>query len=163
MNRKVFKFNGYRILSLWIVPLIFLALMIIIFQVDHKSLQNMKSIELIAWSLFLVFSVGIFSLLFFNHLSFASKTELIFENESIEIIQKSRAYKVNLADIQKIVEYSIDNKFTSGKLPWGSLMKWKIVTPTDEVYVSSLTISKYDFKKYIKKEFTYSFKYLPLI
>jgi hypothetical protein len=163
MKKRIFKFNAYRIFSLWIVPLILLAFMILVFQVDRKSMWNMKPIELVAWCLFLVFSVGIFSFLFFNHLSFASKSRVIFENESIEVIQKNKVYTVRLADIQKVVEYSIDNKYTSGKLPWGSLMKWKIVTANEEVYISSLTISKDDFKKYINKELTYNFSYLPMI
>jgi hypothetical protein len=68
---------------------------------------------------FLIFFVGIFVFLFFNHLAVASKTELVIEGQQLTIVNDGKA-EIIFSDILNIKEY------TANILPSGSVTKWNI-------------------------------------
>lgn len=113
--------------------------------------------EAIAWTLFFIFAVGLFVFLFFNHLPIARQTELSVKGKTFQIIQNKHCYSANFDDIKEIVEYS------SKKLPWGFIMKWKIKVANNEIVVSSLTISQFNFKRHFHNKIKHKVSLLPTI
>ena len=72
-------------------------------------------------------------------------------------MQGDHSFSANFDDIQEIVEYS------SKKLPWGFIMKWKIITADREVVVSSLTISQFNFESQFHNRIKHEVSLLPII
>jgi len=163
MASKSFKFNFHRIVSLWSLPVFFIGFIGLVFIADNKSLHNLESKELFAWTLFFVFSVGIFGLLFFNHLPLALRTELFFDRDVLELRQNDQSFKISLQKVVEVQEFSTNLKAGWSKLPWSSVVLWKIITPTGNYFVSSLTISKDDFNKYVPKDFHYRMRLFPIM
>jgi hypothetical protein len=163
MLKKIFRVSTYRLISLWIVPAILAGIVIFFIAAEDKSLSEMEGIKIGFYSLMLLVTLGNFGFLFFNHLPFASATQLTFEGDSMEITQYGKSRKLDLGDIVKLIQYSSDNEYSSSRYPWGSIIKWRIITNTEIITVSSLTISKNELKKYTKKEITYRFDHLPRI
>ena len=117
----------------------------------------LKLIDIIAWTLYFIFTVGIFAFLFFNHLPLARKSELVIIGKTFQIIQGDNFYLVNFSDIENIVEYS------ANRLPWGYIMKWKIKTNNTEILISSLTISQLNFERHFYTKIKHETKLLPTI
>ncbi len=94
------------------------------------------------WVLFFTFFVGIFGLLFFNHLPIAKQTELVLSRKIFRINQGGKQYSYDMNEIDEVIEYS------TGRLPWSSIIKWKLKVDNIEFVVSSLTISKINFDRH---------------
>ena len=104
------------------MPISFLFLIVYFIYLKFDSVGAFMLIDIIVWTLYLIFTVGIFAFLFFNHLPLARKSELVIIGKTFQIIQGDNSYLVNFSDIENIVEYS------ANRLPWGYIMKWKIKT-----------------------------------
>ena len=118
---------------------------------------NLKPIEIVTWTLFFLFAVGLFIFLFFNHLPLARQTQLIVVDKTFQIIQGDSSYIGNLSEILEIIEYS------SKKLPWGLVMKWNIKTAESEIVISSLTISQHSFQRHFKNKIKQKVSLMPTI
>ena len=129
-------------INLWLLPVLLTILMIIFIISKVDSLGDLTWVEILGWVCFFIFSAGMFLFLFFNHLPIAKQTELIITNKNFEIIQQGQTYSGELNDITEVVEYS------TGRLPWSSIAKWIVKTGDREIVISSLTISKSNFKRY---------------
>jgi hypothetical protein len=132
---------------------------LILFSIYSKveSVKNLTPTEIIAWTLIFVFTVGIFMFLFFNHLQFARHTRLIIADQTFKICQGDYSFSASFENIEEIIEYS------SKKLPWGFIMKWKIKVGDSEFIVSSLTISQLNFESYFYKKIKHKVSLLPII
>lgn len=157
MTEKRYKFDTIRLINLWLLPTFFTALIIVLFYSKFDKFSQPKLIDIIAWSLLFVFAVGLFIFLFFNHISFARQTELVFFDKQLQLFQGDKSSAIDFKDIKEIIEYS------SKKLPWGHIMKWKIVTTDKEFVVSSLTISQFYFEKYFWGKIKHKVSLLPTI
>ena len=106
------------------------------------GLRDLSGKDILVWTSFFIFAVGIFIILFFNHLALARQTELKISTRSFEIIQGNQSYSCDLTDIKEIIEYS------TGRLPWSSIAKWVMKAGDREFVISSLTISKSNFDRH---------------
>jgi hypothetical protein len=114
------------------------------FKVGKSS--HLKLMDFIFWAFLFVFTVGLFLYLFFNHLPFARYTELAITQQGsvvnqITITHGSVRYTTDYVDIKEVIEYS------TAKLPWSSIIKWEIITKDYQIFISSLTISQYNFER----------------
>ena len=142
MTRNRYKFDNARLINLWLLPVLFTILIIVILYSKFDSLRDISVIDSLVWAFFFMFSVGIFIFLYFNHLPLARQTELIVSSKTFEIIQGSESYSCSLGDITQVTEYS------TARLPWSSIAKWKVKANDREFVISSLTISKLNFERY---------------
>lgn len=157
MTEKRYKFNTTRLISLWLLPTFFTFLILFLFYSKVDGIKNLTLTGIIAWTLFFIFAVGLFVFLFFNHLPVARQTQLIIVDKTLQIIQGDRSYSANFSDIEEIVEYS------SKKLPWGFVMKWKIKIADKEIVVSSLTISQFNFERHFHNKIKHKVSLLPTL
>jgi hypothetical protein len=137
-----YKFGKERVLSIWLLPVIITLITIFSFYTKIESQRNISVTDLLAWIIFSLFAVGIFIILFFNHLRLARHTELEITQKSFAIIQYSKSYSFELSEITEIIEYS------TGRLPWSSIAKWSLKVGEREFIISSLTISKPNFDRH---------------
>lgn len=139
------------------MPTLFTLLILILIYSKVDSIRELTVADIIAWTLFFTFAVGLFVFLFFNHLSLARQTELCVVGKTFQIIQGGKSYSASFDDIQEIIEYS------SKKLPWGFIMKWKIKSKYNEIIVSSLTISQLNFERHFHNKIKHKVSFLPTI
>ncbi|HYH16969.1 MAG TPA: hypothetical protein VD794_17170 [Flavisolibacter sp.] len=142
MTEKRYRFNFYRLLALWSLPTFFLVFTIFLFFSKFNSVSHAQPIDIIGFTFLLLFSVGIFIILFFNHLPSALKTELVLKGKQLTIVRNGREETINFVDIAAIKLY------TAKKLPWGFIMKWCLTAKDKDYIISSLTISQLDFERY---------------
>lgn len=142
---------------MWLLPIFFTLLILFLIYSKVDSIINLTPTEIIAWTLFFIFAVGLFVFLFFNHLQFARQTELTVNGKTFKIIQGDHSYSANFDDIEEIIEYS------SKKLPWGFIMKWKIKVADNEIVVSSLTISQFNFESHFHNKIKHKVSLLPIV
>ena len=162
MTETKYKFDTIRRLNLWLLPTLFLLLIAAAIYSKFNTSSQFKLIDIIGWTSFFVFVVGIFMYLFFNHLPIARKAQLVItgvgtNDKGIEITQGDTFYATHSSDIKEIVEYS------TSKLPWSSIIKWKIITDDNQITISSLTISKYNFERYFWNKIKVKTSLLPTI
>ena len=139
---KRYRLNASRTVNLWFLPVFFLILTLFMFFMKNGSVSQAPTIDIIGFTLFLIFVVGIFMFLFFNHLPLANRTEIIVKGKQFLIIQNGKEDSTNFDDITKIEEY------TANRLPWGRIVKW-CLTANDKTYtISSLTIAQLNFERY---------------
>jgi predicted PurR-regulated permease PerM len=163
VTEKKYKLDTIRLINLWLLPAFFSTFITILFILKYERLSQIKTLDILVWALLFLFSVGMYILLFLNHFPFAKQTQLIFTENRIEITQGENNYKIDLKNINSVTEYSSNNKYTSSKLPWASLIKWKLKTENDEYIISSLTISETDFKKIFSNKIKFKFSFFPRI
>lgn len=157
MTEKKYIFNATRLITLWLLPTFFTFLILFLIYSKVDSIKNLTWTDIIAWTFFFIFAVGLFVFLFFNHLPFARQTQLIILDKTFKIIQGNRCISAKFSDIEEIVEYS------SRKLPWGFIMKWKIKIADKEIVISSLTISQHDFEQYFWSKIKHKVSLMPTI
>jgi fumarate reductase subunit C len=141
-----YRFNTLRLITLWFLPLFFTALIMVLLYLKVGKSSGLKFLDFIIWALLFVFTVGLFLYLFLNHLPFARHTELAITRQGsivneIKITLGDIIYTTDYADIKEVIEYS------TAKLPWSSIIKWEIITKDNQIIISSLTISKYNFER----------------
>lgn len=124
------------------MPLLLSGLILLFLYSKFDSFKDLSGEDILVWTLFFIFSVGIFVFLFFNHLSLARQTELVITTKTLKIIQRGQAYSCDMKDIKEVIEYS------TGRLPWSSIIKWIIKAGDREFVISSLTISKLNFERH---------------
>ncbi len=137
-----YKFNTARLINIWLLPVLSMSFMFVVLNLKSDTLQNLSGVDILAFSLFFIFLVGVFIFLFINHLSIALRTELILSRKTFEIIKNKKSYKCDLSEITEVIEYS------TARLPWSSIIKWKLKVADKEIVISSLTISKLNFERY---------------
>ena len=137
-----YRLTPYRLLVLWSLPIFFLAFFLFLFFSKFGTIYEAKFIDILAFTLLILFSVGTFVFLFFNHLPLARQTELIIQGKLLTIVRDGKVERIDFSEITSIKEY------TAKKLPWGFIMKWSLKTNEKEYIISSLTISQLDFERY---------------
>jgi hypothetical protein len=157
VTEERYIFNASRLITLWLLPIFFTFLILFLIYLKFDSTNELTLTDIIAWTLFSTFAVGFFVFLFFNHLPFAKQTELIVVDKNFKIIQGDNSYLTNYGEIKEIVEYS------SNKLPWSLIMKWKIKLSEREIIISSLTISKFNFERHFYGKIKHETSLLPTI
>ncbi len=124
------------------MPLFFLALFLFLFFSKYENISKAKPVVIIGFTLLILFSVGIFAFLFFNHLPLARQTELIIDGKRLTIVREGKEESIHFSEITGIKEY------TAKKLPWGFIMKWCLTAKGKEYVISSLTISQLNFERH---------------
>ena len=157
MTEKKFKINALRIISLFIIPALIILIFLFILFIGPRKESPGKLINILIVSLLGLFILGVFIFLFVNHLNFAKTTELTFINKELYIYQNDIKEKVNFSDIEKITEYS------TSKLPWSTIMFWRLKTNKKEYLISSLTISKFNFDGYFHNKIEQIPTFFPTI
>ncbi len=150
-------FNASRLITLWLLPIFFTFLILFFIYLKFDSINELTLTDIIAWTLFSIFAIGFFVFLFFNHLSSAKQTELIVFDKTFKIIQGDYSNLISFDEIKEIVEYS------SNKLPWSLIMKWKIKLSEREIIISSLTISQFNFQRHFYDKIKHETSLLPTI
>jgi hypothetical protein len=120
----------------------FLALFLFLFFSKLENISEAKPVDIIGFSLLIVFSVGTFVFLFFNHLPLARQTELMIEDKQLTIIREGKEERIHFSEITGIKMY------TAKKLPWGFIMKWCLTANGKDYVISSLTISQLNFERH---------------
>lgn len=110
-----------------------------------------------AMLLWLIATIGIFSLLFFNHLQYAQNIKVTIDGDQIKIQQLDQTVSFSLSDIRSITEYSVS------KLPWSQVFYWKLETSEKEFIVSSLTISRLSFERYFYNKTDHVTSFFPIL
>lgn len=157
MATTEYKFNSSRLIALWFFPAFFLVLIAVLIYSKVSVGKELPLFNMIALGIFFIAAVGPFAFLFFNHLSLAKKTVLTIDNNNIQVAQADQLFSASLDEIKTITEYSSKNT------PWSFIIKWHIQTATQEVTVSSLTISKYNFHNYFSRKIVHEPTVLPKI
>ena len=157
MKEERYIFNTSRLITLWLLPIFFTFLILFFNYSKFDSYKEFSLTDIIAWTIFFLFTVGLFIFLFLNHLPIARQTQLIIINKTFKIIQSDNYYIANFNDIEEIVNYS------ANRLPWGYIMKWKIRTTDAEFTISSLTISQLNFERHFYNKIKYKTSLLPTI
>jgi hypothetical protein len=152
-----YHFNLSRFLSLWSLPIILLAMLTFLFFSKYEKLNEAKSVQLLALSLFMLFCVGPFAFLFFNHLPLARRTMLIIKDKILYILIDGQQEKIEFLEIKNITEYS------TAKLPWSSIRKWIISANEKEYVISSLTISNLNFERHFYDKIETKVSFLPMV
>ena len=137
MKESRYKFDAVRLISLWLLPLLLMFFIVVFLLSSFDSFRDLSWADILWWSFFFMFSVGVFTFLFFNHLPLAMQTELIIGTKTFNIIQRDKSHSCDLSEIEEVIEYS------SGRLPWSSIVKWVIIVDNKEFIISSLTISRW--------------------
>jgi hypothetical protein len=120
----------------------FLALFLFLFLSKFENISEAKPVDIIGFSLLILFSVGTFIFLFFNHLPLARQTELIIKGKQLTIVREGKEERIHFSEITGIKMY------TAKKLPWGFIMKWCLTANGKEYVISSLTISQLNFERH---------------
>lgn len=142
MTESRYKFDNIRIIKLWLLPVLFTVLIFVFLSLKFDSINDFSGMDILVWTLFSIFSMGIFIYLFLNHLSLARQTELVISTRTFKIIQGKQSYSYDLHEITEVIQYS------TAHLPWSSIIKWTLKTNDREFVISSLTISKLNFERY---------------
>jgi hypothetical protein len=138
-----YRITPYRLLVLWSLPIFFLTFILLVFFSKFDTIYEARRIDIIAFTLLILFSVGTFVFLFFNHLPLARQTELVIQGKLLTIIRGGKVERINYSEITSIKEYS------AKRLPWGFIMKWSLKTNEKEYIISSLTISQLNFERHV--------------
>jgi hypothetical protein len=134
-----------------------LVLILFLFFARFKTVNESKPVDVLVFVFFLIFFVGIFVFLFFNHLALARKTELVIEGQQLTIVNDGKAEIISSSDILSIKEY------TANRLPWGSVIKWNIAVKEKEYIISSLTISRLNFERHFHIKIETKTSLVPII
>lgn len=157
MIENRYKLNTTRLINLWFLPFFILILTLFIFFSKFDNLHQARKIEIIAFTFFLIFFVGIFVFLFLNHLKIAIRTELIVKGKQLILIQGEKEETVDFNDITQIREY------TANRLPWGRIIKWCLTANGNTYTISSLTISQLNFERYFYDKIESKTTFFPTI
>ena len=160
MTENKYRINPFRLLSTFLYPVICLIFVLFILFIPISKYESSQklSYEIITITCILLFNCFVpFNILFVNHFLYAKKTELFLSNSIIEITQAGQTIIYDLKDIQKVNEYSTEN------LPWSSIVKWEIITSKGAYIISSLTISRLDFGRYLYNKIDYKSKVFPML
>lgn len=142
MTENRYKFDNIRIINLWLLPVLLTVLIFVFLSLKFDGIRDFSGTDILVWTLFFIFSVGIFVYLFLNHLSLATQTELVISTRIFKIIQRNQSYSCDLHEIKEVIQYS------TAHLPWSSIIKWTLKTNDREFVISSLTISKLNFDRH---------------
>lgn len=145
-KEKAYSFGVLRIISLWLLPLFSASPVPYILFSKYDNIFQIPAVEIMVWTLFLVYACGIFAFLFFNHLRSEKETKLIITGKTYQLIQGEVIYSWRYDQVEEIIEYS------TGIFPWSLLMKWKVRTRDNEFFISSLTISSSDFEDHFRNK-----------
>ena len=157
MRQNRYSLNFFRLLGVWSLPLLSLVLILFLFFARFKTVNESKPVDVLVFVFFLIFFVGIFVFLFFNHLALARKTELVIEGQQLTIVNDGKAEIISSSDILSIKEY------TANRLPWGSVIKWNIAVKEKEYIISSLTISRLNFERHFHIKIETKTSLVPII
>lgn len=157
MATTEYKFNISRLIALWFFPAFFLVLIAVLIYSKVSVGKELPLFNMIALGIFFIAAVGPFAFLFFNHLALAKKTVITIADKNIQITQAGTNFSASFDEIKTITEYS------SKSTPWSYIMKWKLQTATQEVTISSLTISKYNFHNHFGNKIVHEATVLPKI
>jgi hypothetical protein len=135
----------------------FLGLFLFLFFSKYENISEAKPVDIIGLTLLILFSVGTFVFLFFNHLPLARQTELIIEGKQLTIIREGKIESIHFSEITRIKEYS------TAKLPWSSIKKWSISTNGKEYIISSLTISQLNFERHFHDKTETKVSFFPTL
>ena len=120
----------------------FLALFLFLFFSKFENISEARPVDIIGFVFLIMFRVGTFVFLFFNHLPLARQTELIIKDKQLIIVRDGKEERIDFSQITSIKEY------TAKKLPWGFIMKWCLTANGEEYVISSLTISQLNFERH---------------
>lgn len=157
MNENTYRLNTLRIINLWFFPTLMFILCLFAFFSKFNSLHDARVIDIVGLTFLLVFSVGIFVFLFFNHLPIARHTKLIVKSKQITIIQGEKEAVIDFDSITKIEEY------TANRLPWGRIVKWCISSNGKIYTISSLTISQLNFERHFHNKTDSKTNLFPMV
>ena len=157
MTEIRYKFNTTRLINLWFIPTLLTTLFFALFYLKFDRLQYLSYKDIIVWGLIFICFAGVFIFLFINHLQLARQTELIIQGKTFKIIQGVHSYSGDLSTIKEIIQYS------TGRLPWSSIIKWKIKTGDREFVISSLTISKLNFERHFNNKIKDKTSFMPIL
>jgi hypothetical protein len=152
-----YHFNLFRFLSLWSLPIFFLAMFTFLFFSKYEKLNEAKPVHLLALSLFMLFCLGPFAFLFFNHLTLARHTTIVIKDKMLCIQIYGEEELIDFLEIKNITEHS------TAKLPWSSIRKWTISANEKEYVISSLTISKLNFERHFYDKIETKVSLLPMV
>lgn len=161
MKDKVYKLSKLRALGFWIAPVLLSLFIAVVVYSDYKSTGSFSVTKLTAYSILSIFFLLPFFVLYFNHYKYVSKTTVSFDEEAITINEPGRQQRIPFEAVNEVIQFSINNKYTDGRLPWADVYKWHIITEEAVIKISSLLISKSNLTKYIKNNITYKFTYFP--
>jgi len=152
-----YKFTSSRLIALWFYPAFFLVLIAVVIYSKMSGGKALPIFNMVALAIFFVAAVGPFVFLFFNHLALAKKTVITIADKNIQVTQADTNFSASFDEIKTITEYS------SKSTPWSFIIKWEIQTVTQQVTISSLTISKYNFQNYFSNKIVQEATVLPKI
>ena len=141
-----YEFGFLRLFSLLSLPAILVTTLSFIFYDKLFTSGEIETSILFGFIFLLIWTIGIFIFLFFNHFSIGRTTVIFvldkkFTEKEITIFQSDKKYCFQLNEVTEITEYS------TFKLPWSGIKKWLIKTNQTEVWISSLTISSFKFEQ----------------
>ena len=155
MSKDLYKFDGYRCLSVWIIHsssfiFFFLVSISLVSEISDSNYLN-----LVYWFLFLLLLYVPHTLLFLNHLKYEKETIILLENTQITVIKQEVKKVFHIEDVVKVQEYE------ATKTPWTIIVKWKISTPIDEVTISSITFPRTEMWRLFGKKLERSVNFFP--
>jgi len=127
-------------------PVLLLTILVFMFYERLFVSREIESSILFGFVFMIFWSIGVFLLMFFNHLSIGRTTVMFvldkkYPEKDITVFQSDKKICFQLSEVTQITEYS------TSKLPWSGIKKWHIKTNETEVWISSLTISSFKFEE----------------
>ncbi len=157
-SKSIYKFDTKRVVGLWLLPFFFNCFILLIFYTKLNDYEKpITFLDALAYFLFFFFSSGIFIFLFFNYMPTEKSKILTITNNELVLQDQSTVVSIKLDEIETIYEFS------AGRLPWGHLRKWEIITSKEKLILSSITISWLDFHRHFGNKIESHFSFLKLI
>ena len=156
-SSKTYCATSSRLFGLWVWPLLIQS---VFFFTYASSLEKIIITAIANWvilSLWLTMTIGVFSLLFLNHIRYAKGARITINGKQIILEQLSQSLPVSFSEIQSVTEYSV------GKMPWSGVFFWKIKTSEKEFVISSLTISRNNFERYFYNKTVHVTSFFPVL
>ena len=161
-KEKKYKFSFLRLFSILSLPLILLTILILMFYERLFVSREIETTILFGFVFMLFWSIGVFLLLFFNHLSIVRTTVMLvldkkYPEKEITVFQTDKKICFQVSEVTQITEYS------TSKLPWSGIKKWHIKTNETEVWISSLTISSFRFEELFYNKIEDKTSFFPIL
>lgn len=155
MSKDTYKFDGHRCLSVWIIHGgSFIFLFIATFSLISGTSKS-DYLNVLYWFLFLLLLYAPHTLLFLNHLKYEKETVVLLDKTQITFIKQEVKKVFKIEEIIKVEEYE------ATKTPWTIIVKWKILTPIDEVTISSITFPRTEMWRLFGKKLERKVSFFP--
>ncbi len=152
-----FKMDVFRLITHLSIPFLILLMIASLLYFKYNAAESLSLEGFLTILLIVILFLVPWLILFINHLKFAKGKALFLDRTKITFLQNGQEETILFSDIKKVTKYY------ASRMPWRGIVKWEIETVSKHYWVSSLTISLFNFERFFYDKTSCSMNLFPLL